>query len=98
MPLTRGPVASLRSPSVHRRPPPVHDHHARGDHRAPAGRHRTSRQPGLDRQGRTVSDLAEELGLSVPNIRKTLRNLRGRGLILQRGGQGKTTTYQRTES
>uniref|UniRef100_UPI001EF629F4 winged helix-turn-helix domain-containing protein n=1 Tax=Frankia sp. Cj3 TaxID=2880976 RepID=UPI001EF629F4 len=52
----------------------------------------------LTRQGRTVSDLAEELGLSAPNIRKALRNLRGRGLILQLGGRGKATTYQRTDS
>ncbi|MCL9758437.1 winged helix-turn-helix domain-containing protein [Frankia sp. AiPa1] len=52
----------------------------------------------LTRQGRTVSDLAEELGLSAPNIRKALRNLRGRRLILQLGGRGKVTTYQRTDS
>ncbi|SBW27095.1 transcriptional regulator [Candidatus Protofrankia californiensis] len=52
----------------------------------------------LTRQGRTVSDLTEELGLSAPNIRKALRNLRGRGLILQLGGRGKATTYQRTDS
>ncbi|WP_236701496.1 MULTISPECIES: ATP-binding protein [Frankia] len=52
----------------------------------------------LTRQGRTVSDLAEELGLSAPNIRKALRNLRGRGLILQLGGRGRATTYQRTDS
>ncbi|WP_261575466.1 ATP-binding protein [Frankia gtarii] len=50
----------------------------------------------LTGQGRTVNELAEQLGLTGPNLRKTLRNLRGRGLVAQHGGRGRTTTYQRT--
>ncbi|KJE21463.1 putative transcriptional regulator with HTH domain [Frankia torreyi] len=49
----------------------------------------------LTSQGRTARELAEELGLSAPNIRRSLRNLRGRGLVIQLGGRGRTTTYQR---
>ncbi len=49
----------------------------------------------LTGQGKTVLELTEELGLSAPNMRKSLRNLRSRGLVVQLGGRGRTTTHQR---
>ncbi|WP_322779870.1 ATP-binding protein [Frankia sp. Cas4] len=50
----------------------------------------------LATRARTVADLTDELNLTAPNIRKTLRNLRSRGLVTQLGGRGRPTTYQRT--
>ncbi|WP_085066925.1 ATP-binding protein [Catenuloplanes japonicus] len=44
----------------------------------------------------TVAGLQAALGLSAPNIRKALRNLRNRGLAHQDGGQGRPTTYRIT--
>ncbi|GAA0982782.1 ATP-binding protein [Acrocarpospora macrocephala] len=44
---------------------------------------------------RSVTDLTNTLGLSKPNIRKALRELRTRGLVEQIGGPGKPTSYRR---
>ncbi|WP_235498422.1 ATP-binding protein [Frankia sp. R43] len=52
----------------------------------------------LTQNGRTVRELAEELALSAPSIRKALRGLRDRGLATQSGGRGRITLYQRKES
>jgi len=52
----------------------------------------------LSTKGRTVDELSDELGLSAPNVRETLRRLRDRGLVLQQGGKGQATVYQRVTS
>ncbi|MBL7492545.1 putative DNA binding domain-containing protein [Frankia sp. AgB1.9] len=49
----------------------------------------------LATRAKTVDELSDELGLSAPNLRKTLRRLRDRGLVLQQGGKGQVTVYQR---
>ncbi|WP_235433729.1 ATP-binding protein [Protofrankia coriariae] len=46
---------------------------------------------------RTVSELERDLGLTAPTIRRALRRLRGRGLIVQLGGRGRPTVYQRLD-
>jgi ATP-dependent DNA helicase RecG len=43
---------------------------------------------------RTVAELATELSLAEPNVRKVLRNLRNRGLVRQDGGKGRPTSYR----
>ncbi|MEV6983958.1 ATP-binding protein [Sphaerisporangium sp. NPDC051017] len=45
--------------------------------------------------GRSAAELKHELGLSAPNVRKALRELRSRGLVEQLGGPGRPTTYRR---
>lgn len=45
---------------------------------------------------RTVAQLADELALTRPNIRKALRSLRDHGLVSQDGGKGRPTTYRQT--
>jgi ATP-dependent DNA helicase RecG len=47
---------------------------------------------------KTIAELQVLLGLQPANLRKVLRSLRSHGLVQQRGGQGQTTWYQRTES
>lgn len=49
----------------------------------------------LGAQARTAADLGHELDLTAPNIRKALRTLRAHGLVEQRGGKGRKTTYRR---
>ncbi len=44
-----------------------------------------------------VEQLAQSTGLSPANIRKRLRELRVAGLVEQRGGPGRPTTYARVE-
>lgn len=44
-----------------------------------------------------VERLAELTGLSPANIRKRLRELRDQGLVEQRGGRGRPTTYERVD-
>jgi len=44
---------------------------------------------------RTVAELQTELGLSAPNIRKSLRSLAEQALVLQVGGRGRPTSYHR---
>lgn len=44
---------------------------------------------------RNVTELAQELGLSAPNVRKVLRHLKARGLVEQSGGRGRPTSYRR---
>ena len=46
---------------------------------------------------RTVAELQQSLGLTAPNLRKALRELRDRGLVIQKGGRGRVTTYRRTD-
>jgi ATP-dependent DNA helicase RecG len=46
---------------------------------------------------RTVADLEARTSLPAYTIRRSLRVLREQGLIQQLGGQGRPTTYQRTE-
>ncbi|HWL45629.1 MAG TPA: ATP-binding protein [Ilumatobacter sp.] len=42
-----------------------------------------------------VDQLAQSTGLSPANIRKRLRELRAQGLVVQRGGRGRPTIYER---
>lgn len=44
---------------------------------------------------RTAADLAAQTQQPIHTIRRALRALREQGLILQHGGQGRPTTYQR---
>jgi ATP-dependent DNA helicase RecG len=44
-----------------------------------------------------VAELQQGLGLSAPNIRKVLRELRTRGLVEQLGGKGRVTIYRTRE-
>ena len=43
---------------------------------------------------RTVSELEEQLGMHGAAIRKILRVLRGKKIVIQRGGRGQSTTYE----
>lgn len=43
----------------------------------------------------SAAALREKLGLSTPNIRKALRELRSRDLVRQLGGRGRATSYRR---
>jgi predicted ArsR family transcriptional regulator len=44
-----------------------------------------------------VQQLVRSTGMSPANIRKRLRELRAEGLVVQRGGRGRPTTYERGE-
>ncbi|MEU0567510.1 ATP-binding protein [Nonomuraea sp. NPDC005983] len=43
----------------------------------------------------SVAELEHDLGLSAPNIRKALRELRRQSLVEQHGGRGQPTSYRR---
>lgn len=44
---------------------------------------------------KTVTDLAEALGITVKAVRKRLHRLRSAGLVAQVGGPGQRATYER---
>ncbi|WP_308205079.1 winged helix-turn-helix domain-containing protein [Frankia tisae] len=88
-------AAASASPSSSTNPRPSRTRRPPSPSPSPSAAERRVYQA-LTGQGRTVNELAEQLGLTGPNLRKTLRNLRGRGLVAQHGGSGRTTTYQRT--
>jgi len=50
----------------------------------------------LSRGARSVADLGQDLNLAAPNIRRALRSLGAQGLVIQLGGRGRPTIYQRT--
>ena len=45
---------------------------------------------------KTVDELAAELGISPNAVRKRLTSLRSAGLVIQHGGRGRHTTYERS--
>ena len=46
---------------------------------------------------KTVGELADDLAISVNAVRKRLTLLRSDGLVIQRGGPGRRTTYERSQ-
>jgi predicted ArsR family transcriptional regulator len=45
---------------------------------------------------KTAAELAAGLGISINAVRKRLTTLRAADLVVQHGGHGQHTTYQRT--